>query len=123
MQSCPSISWPSSALLVRCSGRADGRWEGVVEMGTDRTTAWRLASGIIGPVLFVVAFLVVGSIRADYDPLRVFVSQLSLGDQGWLQIANFVISGFLIVAFAFGLREVFASGPASRWGPPLSAFR
>jgi hypothetical protein len=76
-----------------------------------------LASGVIGPVLFVVMFLIEGAIRPDYDPIRVFVSQLSLGDQGWLQIANFVVSGLLIVAFAFGLRRVVSSGRASRWGP------
>jgi Protein of unknown function (DUF998) len=40
-----------------------------------------------------------------------------MGEQGWLQIANFVISGLLIVGFAFGLRRVFSNGPASRWGP------
>ncbi|HEY8870655.1 MAG TPA: DUF998 domain-containing protein, partial [Candidatus Limnocylindrales bacterium] len=50
-----------------------------------------LASGVIGPVLFFVMFLIEGAIRPDYDPMRVFVSQLSLGDQGWLQIATFVI--------------------------------
>ncbi len=76
-----------------------------------------LASGVIGPVLFFVMFLIEGAIRPDYDPMRVFVSQLSLGDQGWLQIATFVISGLLIVAFAFGLRRVVSSGRASRWGP------
>jgi Protein of unknown function (DUF998) len=80
-------------------------------------TRWLLASGVIGPVLFVVMFLIEGAIRPDYDPMRTFVSQLSLGDQGWLQIANFVVSGLLIVAFAFGLRRVVASGRASRWGP------
>ena len=88
----------------------------------DRATRWLLAGGVIGAVLFVVAFLVEGAIRPDYDPARVFVSQLSLGDQGWLQVANFVVSGLLIVAFAVGLRRVIASGPASRWGPVAVGF-
>ena len=83
----------------------------------ERATRWLLRCGLIGPVLLVVAFILEGAIRPDYDPARVFVSQLSLGDQGWLQVANFVISGLLIVAFAVGLRRVIASGPASRWGP------
>ena len=87
---------------------------------TQRTsTGWLLASGVIGPLLLVVVFSIEGAIRPDYDPKRVFVSQLSLGEGGWLQIANFVISGLLIVAFAFGLRRVMSSGQTSRWGPIL----
>jgi Protein of unknown function (DUF998) len=82
-------------------------------------TRWLLACGVIGPVLFVVTFGIAGAIRPGYDPMRVFVSQLSLGDQGWLQIANFVVSGLLILAFAFGLRRLVSSGRASRWGPIL----
>ena len=88
-------------------------------MPGDRATRWLLAGGAIGPVLFVVAFLIEGMIRSDYDAVRVFVSQLSLGVQGWLQIANFVVSGLLIIAFAAGLRRVMATGPASRWGPRM----
>ena len=83
------------------------------------STRWLLAGGVIGPVLLVVVFLIEGAIRPDYDPKRVFVSQLSLGEGGWLQIANFIVSGLLLVAFAFGLRRVVSSGRASRWGPIL----
>jgi hypothetical membrane protein len=82
-------------------------------------TRWLLASGVAGPVLFIVMVLIEGAIRPGYDPMRVFVSQLSLGDEGWLQVANFVVTGFLIVAFAFGLRRVVPSGRGSRWGPIL----
>jgi Protein of unknown function (DUF998) len=83
------------------------------------STRWLLSGGVIGPALLVVLCVIEGAIRPDYDPMRVFVSQLSLGDQGWLQIANFVVSGLLIVAFAVGLRRVVPSGRASRWGPIL----
>jgi Protein of unknown function (DUF998) len=83
------------------------------------STRWLLASGVVGPVLFIVMVLIEGATRPDYDPMQVFVSQLSLGDEGWLQVANFVLSGLLIVAFALGLRRVVPSGRASRWGPIL----
>jgi hypothetical membrane protein len=83
------------------------------------STRWLLAGGVIGPVLLVVVFSIEGAIRPDYDPIRVFMSQLSLGEQGWVQIANFVVSGLLIMAFAVGLRRVVSSGRASRWGPIL----
>jgi hypothetical membrane protein len=89
---------------------------------TERSTArWLLTGGVIGPVLFVVVFLVEGAIRADagYDPMRMFISLLSLSDQGWQQIANFVVSGTLILGGAVGLRSVMREGPGSRWGPLL----
>ncbi|MDF5754483.1 DUF998 domain-containing protein [Spongiactinospora sp. TRM90649] len=65
---------------------------------------WLLACGVAGPVLFVVAFLVEGATRADYDPLRHPVSALALGDLGWTQVTNFVVTGLLVLALAAGLR-------------------
>jgi hypothetical protein len=88
---------------------------------TDRTTRRLLWAGIAAPVLFVTGFLVLGATRPDYDAMRVFVSQLSLGDSGWLQIANFVVTGALLIAFAMGLARVTHSGPGSTWGPRLVA--
>ena len=85
----------------------------------DRITRRLLWAGTAGPVLFVAGFLVLGATRPDYDPMRVFVSQLSLGDTGWVQIANFILTGALIVAFAFGLAQLLASGSGSTWGPRL----
>jgi hypothetical protein len=70
-------------------------------------------------VLFVVVLLVEGWTRADYDPMTMFGSLLSLGDLGWQQIANFVVSGALILGGAFGLRMVLRDGPGCRWGPIL----
>jgi len=88
-------------------------------MARDVTTRRLLACGVIGPTLFVVAFLIEGATRPGYDPGRVFVSMLSLGDQGWVQVVNFLISGALIVGFAVGLRRVMRWGAGCRWGPIL----
>ena len=82
-----------------------------------RVSRWLLWCGVAGPILFVVAFTVEGTIRPNYDSARMFASLLSLGNQGWQQIANFLISGLLIVLFAFGLRPLVQNDPASRWGP------
>jgi hypothetical membrane protein len=87
-----------------------------------RSTSALLACGIIGPVLFVVVFLIEGAVRPDYDPLRHQVSLLSLGSRGSIQIASFLASGALIVAFAFGLRRVLAPGRAALGGPLGIAF-
>ena len=83
------------------------------------TTRWLLTGGVIGPVLFVAVLLVEGWTRADYDPMTMFGSLLSLGDLGWQQIANFVVSGALVLGGAFGLGRVLTEGPGSRWGPRL----
>ncbi len=44
---------------------------------------------------------------------------MSTGSLGWLQIANFIISGVLTVVGATGLRRVPAGTPGSTWVPRL----
>jgi hypothetical protein len=60
-------------------------------------------AGLLAGPLFVVAFLVEGATRADYNPLRHPVSSLALGDYGWTQTANFLVAGALTVAFSIAL--------------------
>ena len=84
-----------------------------------RWARWLLTGGVIGPVLFVQVFLVEGWTRSGYDPTTMYVSLLSLSDQGWQQIANFLVNGVLIAGGAVGLRSVLRDGPGSRWGPIL----
>ncbi len=78
-----------------------------------------LACGAVGPLLFIVVFLVEGATRPGYSAWHHFVSSLSLGEQEWMQIANFIICGVLVLCFAFGLRRVLYSGKGSTWGPIL----
>lgn len=62
-----------------------------------------LVSGAVGPLLFMITFFIDGATRPGYDPWRNFVSQLGVGERGWLQIANFIICGALVLAGAVGL--------------------
>lgn len=62
-----------------------------------------LACGAIGPTLFMATFFIDGGTRPGYDPSRNFVSQLSTGERGWLQITNFVVCGLLLLAGTVGL--------------------
>src|SRR5215217_5981382 len=78
-----------------------------------------LACGAIAGPLFVFAFLIEGATRADYDPLRHPVSSLALGDQGWTQSANFLITGLLMLVFAIGLRRALRPLGGPTWGPLL----
>jgi hypothetical membrane protein len=66
-----------------------------------------LACGILGPTLFILTFLVDGATRPGYDPWRNLVSQLATGAGGWVQIANFVACGVLLIAMAIGLFRSF----------------
>lgn len=81
------------------------------------STRTLLTGGVIGPVLFVVVFTILGAIRPGYDPMRQFVSLLMLSDGGWLQVASFLVSGVLILGSALGLRRVLTPGPGCRWAP------
>ena len=56
-----------------------------------------------GPV-FTAVFLAEGTAREGYRPLRHPVSSLALGPRGWVQAANFVVTGTLCLAGAAGLR-------------------
>src|SRR6266516_7522593 len=83
------------------------------------TTRWLLLAGVIGPILFVAVLLIEGWTRPGYDPQRMYGSLLSLGDQGWQQIANFLVTGVLFVLAAFGWRRSMPDGPGCRWVPIL----
>ncbi len=78
-----------------------------------------LSCGAIGPLLFIIVFLIEGATRADYNPLRYPVSSLSIGDLGWMQAANFLMVGLLLFVFAIGLRRVLRGTRGGVWGPLL----
>lgn len=77
-----------------------------------------LICGAIAPLLFIVVFVVAGAVRPGFSPVRHAVSALSLGESGWIQVANFIVTGALILAFAFGLRPALRRYGAGIW-PPL----
>ncbi|HKV57068.1 MAG TPA: DUF998 domain-containing protein [Ktedonobacteraceae bacterium] len=83
------------------------------------TTRLLIVCGAVGPLLFILVFLLEGITRPGYSAWHNFVSDLSQSDQGWVQIVNFLICGVLTLCFAFGLRQVFRSGKGAVWGPLL----
>jgi hypothetical protein len=76
-------------------------------------------AGMTGAVLFVSVFTFSGWLSPGYSWARMFVSELSLGPIGWVQILNFVFTGALMLALGRGLATHFTSGAASRAGPIL----
>jgi hypothetical membrane protein len=78
---------------------------------------WGLWAGVIGPILFIAVFLVEGAIRPGYDPIRLQVSYLSLGEGGWFQQLTFLVSGALILWFAASLRGELLGGAGAMAAP------
>jgi hypothetical protein len=78
-----------------------------------RVAAW---AGMIGSVLFVLVFTLEGFLRPGYKPLEMYISALSLGPRGWVQVTNFILLGILLFAFSRGVAAEFPTGKASRWG-------
>ena len=79
-----------------------------------------LTCGIILAPLFYVVVLVQAFTRAGFDIRRGPLSILSLGDLGWIQIANFILAGLLALACAVGVRRVLAGRKGGTFGPLLT---
>lgn len=84
-----------------------------------KSTARLLNAGIVAGPLFLAVWLLQALLRDGFDARRHPISLLSTGDLGWIQIANFVVSGALVLCAATGLRRVLGDGRASTWGPRL----
>lgn len=79
-------------------------------------------AGMIGSALFVMIFTIEGWIRHGYDPFSMFISELSLGTRGGIQITNFLVFGSLLMAFTVGaVFPAFKEKKASKTGPVLLA--
>ncbi|HUI71681.1 MAG TPA: DUF998 domain-containing protein, partial [Spirochaetia bacterium] len=57
--------------------------------------------------------------RPGFDIRHHAISVLSLGDFGWIQILNFLLTGVLALLCAIGMRQMLKSGKAGTWGPLL----
>ena len=91
----------------------------VDDVGAVQRRRWLLACGF-APLLFLAVILVQGAFRPGYDAINRWGSELSNGDWGWVQIANFLITGLLTIAFAVGVRQSLNDGPGSQAIPWLT---
>lgn len=78
-----------------------------------------LAAGALAGPLYVLIGLVQTLIRPGFDPRRHALSVLANGDLGWIQTANFLLAGTLVVLGAVGCRRALRSEAAGLWGPIL----
>jgi hypothetical membrane protein len=78
-----------------------------------------LIGGMVAGPLFLGLATVQGLVREGFDFTRNAFSQLALGGPGWVQTVNFVLTGALLLAGAFGLRRLLSGGAGERGVPVL----
>src|SRR5579859_2333077 len=74
-----------------------------------------LWAGIVGPVFFVLVFMLDGLFTPGYDAMKDVVSFLELGPTGWIQSLNFIITGLLLIVFALGFSSWMRPRSAPTW--------
>jgi hypothetical protein len=84
-------------------------------MKNSQSTSKLLAAGIVAGPLFVIVALAQAFIREGFNPVKHPASMLSLGDSGWIQIGNFVITGMLYILCGIGLRHILTDGIGRTW--------
>jgi Protein of unknown function (DUF998) len=84
------------------------------------TLTRRLVScGVLAGPLFIGASLIQALTRSRFSPTRHAISLLLLGDSGWVQFANFGVTGLLVIALAVGAWRLLHSTKGGTWGPLL----
>jgi hypothetical protein len=84
-----------------------------------RWTRGLLSCGLAAGPAFITTFLVEGATRFGYRPSRHPVSSLALGPRGWVQTANFAVTGTLVLAGAAGLERAGDPALSTRAGRAL----
>lgn len=72
-----------------------------------------LACGVLAGPFYLAVGLIQAFLREGFDLARHALSALANGPGGWVQTANFVLSGLMVLAAAAGIGRVL--GPKSRW--------
>jgi hypothetical protein len=83
-----------------------------------KVTKSLLTAGAIAGPFYIVVGLAQALTRPGFDITRHALSLLSNGDLGWIQVTNFIVSGLLVIAGAFGIRRAI-EGRGKTWGTLL----
>jgi hypothetical protein len=73
---------------------------------------------ILGPLFYLVVAIQIWT-RTGFDIRRHPLSLLSLGEGGWVQTANFIITGLLALGCALGMPSQLRGKSGGTWGPLL----
>lgn len=78
-----------------------------------------LLAGMLAGPIYVVLGVVQVLAREGFDVRRHALSLLANGAWGWVQTANFLLAGILVLAGALGVRRALRGERAGTWGPVL----
>ena len=65
-----------------------------------------LTGGVLAGPIYIIVGIAQILTRAGFDITRHPLSFMSLGDLGWIQITNFIVTGLLVIAGAIGMRRL-----------------
>lgn len=88
------------------------------QLKTEQTKLLLTGGMLAGPIYVIVGAAQLLT-REGFDVTRHPLSMMSLGNLGWIQIANFILTGLLVIAGAVGMGRLARSGMSSRWGSLL----
>lgn len=74
-----------------------------------------VSCGGIGAILFTATYVIEGITRPGYDAGQQPISALSLGPGGWVQQANFILYGVLLVISAAGWYQLLRPARLAIW--------
>lgn len=80
----------------------------------ERITKSLLGYGVLAGPCYVVVAAAQIAFRDGYDPTRHAVSQLVNGHLGWIQVANFVVTGLMTMAAGVGVGRALPRGGRAR---------
>lgn len=99
-------------------GQPDGLGRAHCDPAT-RVTRSLLGWGAAAGPFYVAVVLGQALLRPGFDLAHDDASLLSNGSLGWIQIANFLLTGAMVIACAAGVRRALDGGKAATWGSLL----
>ncbi|GAA1916141.1 hypothetical protein GCM10009775_05780 [Microbacterium aoyamense] len=93
----------------------------LIQKRMTRSTHALLIGATVSMPLFIVLWALQAFTREGFRPTFHPLSLLSLGEGGWVQILNFVVTGLLVIGGGIGLARVLAAGRLTRWAGILIA--
>lgn len=92
----------------KVAGQADG-FDGAAAV-TRSLLGW----GVLAGIFYLIAGITLGLTRTGFDLGRHALSQLMLGDFGWAQTANLILSGLMTLAAAVGVSRAMRGTRSAR---------
>lgn len=74
-----------------------------------------LTCGVIAGPIYIIIGAIEILIRPGFDMRVNALSQMTLGDLGWIQVLNFIVAGILVLAGAYGIRKVLSPSRLGTW--------